>query len=343
MSTQFDSGDKRLFSVAPMMDWTDRHCRFFHRQLSQHALLYTEMIVSAAIKRGKRERVLGFSDTEHPVALQLGGSDPIELGMAAKIGEQFGYQEINLNCGCPSDRVQSGAFGACLMREPALVADCVKSMLDQVSIPVTVKHRIGLGREDSYEFVRDFVGTVAQAGCESFIVHARNAWLEGLSPKENRDVPPLRYDVVHRLAQDFPDLVFWINGGLLEHEQIASTIGGLAGVMVGRAAYDNPWLLSEVDSRYAPVPHRGAALASARVGAPALTRSAVVNAMAIYADEQTAQGVPLRRITRHMLGLFNGLPGARRWRRDLSDSKLLVSNDADLIRRALEPLMLQAA
>ncbi len=234
---------KPAFSVAPMMDWTDRHCRYFHRRISGRALLYTEMIVSAAIRHGQRERLLGFDSSEHPLALQLGGSDPAELALAARVGEDFGYDEINLNCGCPSDRVQSGAFGACLMNDAPLVADCVRAMRDAVSVPVTVKHRIGLGRSEEYGFVRDFVGTVAAGGCSVFIVHARNAWLEGLSPKENRTVPPLRYEVVHRLAADFPGLSFWINGGLADHAAIAGNAAGLAGAMIGREAYENPWML----------------------------------------------------------------------------------------------------
>lgn len=313
-----------------MMDWTDRHCRFFHRQLSRHALLYTEMIVSAAVRHGNRERLLGFDGREHPVALQLGGSDPAELAMAARVGEQYGYQEINLNCGCPSDRVQSGAFGACLMQAPELVAECVRAMRDAVSVPVTVKHRIGLGREEHYGFVRDFVGTVAEAGCELFIVHARNAWLDGLSPKENRLVPPLRYEVVHQLAHDFPDCRFWVNGGLREHDQISEVLQGLPGVMIGRAAYENPWMLSEVDGRYSGV---GLTRPASDLKPD---RYAVIESMIAYAREQVALDVPLRRVTRHMLGLFNGLPGARQWRRTLSDAQALMADDPDLIARAAE-------
>ena len=327
-----------LFSVAPMMDWTDRHCRYFHRQLSRHALLYTEMVVSAAIRYGQRERLLGFDEAEQPVALQLGGSDPAELAMAARVGEQFGYREINLNCGCPSDRVQSGSFGACLMNDPMLVADCYKAMADAVSVPVTIKHRIGLGRDDSDSLVRDFVGTVAQAGCRLFIVHARNAWLEGLSPKDNRTIPPLRYDVVHRLERDFPDCSFWLNGGLTDHQQIARELGQLPGVMVGRAAYENPWMLSEVDALYGP--WGGGASPAVLVRR---TRESVVETMIGYAARQVADGVPLRRITRHMLGLFNGLPGARAWRRMLSDATELAANNPALIERALNQLVKRAA
>ncbi|MGH1361057.1 MAG: tRNA dihydrouridine(20/20a) synthase DusA [Burkholderiaceae bacterium] len=328
------------FAVAPMMDWTDRHCRYFHRQLSQHALLYTEMIVSAAIRFGQRERLLGFEAAEHPVALQLGGSDPAELALAARIGEQFGYKEINLNCGCPSDRVQSGAFGACLMKEPDLVASCYRAMADQVGIPVTIKHRIGLGRDESEQMVTHFVGTIAEAGCRTFIVHARNAWLEGLSPKENRLIPPLRYDVVHRLATEFPDCQFWLNGGLTDHAQIAAALGSLPGVMVGRAAYDNPWILSAVDADYARYDDGSFLRGDER---QALTRESVVDAMVVYAERQVRSGVPLRRITRHMLGLFNGLPGARAWRRTLSDAGQLAANDPALIERALGQMSRHAA
>ncbi len=320
------------FAVAPMMDWTDRHCRYFHRQLSQSARLYTEMIVAAGIRRGDPDHLLGFDALEHPVALQLGGNEPAELAHAARIGESFGYDEINLNCGCPSDRVREGAFGACLMREPGRVADCVRAMVDTVSVPVTVKHRIGLDRDECYGFVRDFVGAVADAGAAAVFVHARNAWLDGLNPKQNRTVPPLRYAVVHRLKQDFPALPVWLNGGLVSHEQIGQEIAALDGAMVGRAAYESPWLLHEVDGRYSAGglrrearPGNGPTAISSRLG--------VAEAMTVYARAQLRAGVPLHRITRHMLGLFNGLRGARRWRRMLSDSTRLGENDADLILR----------
>ncbi|MDO8718745.1 MAG: tRNA dihydrouridine(20/20a) synthase DusA, partial [Polaromonas sp.] len=228
-------------SVAPMMDWTDRHCRYFHRLLSRHALLYTEMVTTGALIHGDVARHLRFNAEEHPVALQLGGSEAADLAHCARLGEQWGYQEINLNCGCPSERVQRGAFGACLMNEPQLVADCVKAMVDVVSVPVTVKHRIGIDKRESYEFVRDFVGTVSEAGCLTFVVHARNAWLKGLSPKENREVPPLRYELVHRLKQDFPELTICINGGITTGEEVTTQLAQLDGVMVGREAYHNPW------------------------------------------------------------------------------------------------------
>lgn len=307
-----------------MMDWTDRHCRVFHRQLSKHARLYTEMLTTGAVLHGNRERLLAFDAVEHPVALQLGGSEPDELAQAARIGQRFGYDEINLNCGCPSERVQRGAFGACLMAEPHLVADCVKAMRDAVSVPVTVKHRIGLGRGEDYGFLRDFVGAVADAGCEVFFVHARNAWLEGLSPKENREVPPLRYGVAHRLKRDFPRLTIVLNGGLTTIAHALQSCVGLDGVMVGRAAYQDPYLLAQVD---------GAFFGSE---APMPTRAEVVLAMIDYAAVATGYHVPLRSITRHMLGLYHGCPGARAWRRMLSDSKLLANADETLLAQALE-------
>src|SRR3954471_10147850 len=235
---------KRTISVAPMMDWTDRHCRMFHRQITRHTWLYTEMVTTGALLYGDVARHLDFNDEEHPVALQLGGSDPADLAHSARLGEQWGYDEINLNCGCPSERVQRGSFGACLMVEPQLVADCVKAMRDAVSIPVTVKHRIGIDKTESYEFVRDFVGTVSQAGCSVFIVHARNAWLKGLSPKQNREVPPLRYALVHRLKHDFPRLTISINGGFADAASMHQHLRLLDGVMVGREAYQNPWFIA---------------------------------------------------------------------------------------------------
>lgn len=320
-----------IFSVAPMMDWTDRHCRFFHRSISLRARLFTEMVSTVAVLRGDHERLLSFDEAEHPVALQLGGSNPAHLAASARIGERWGYDEINLNCGCPSDRVREGSFGACLMAEPALVADCVRAMVEAVAVPVTVKHRIGLGRDESYAMVRDFVGTVSEAGCGTFYVHARNAWLDGLNPKENRTIPPLRYDVVHRLKRDFPALEIHLNGGLVDHDQIARAGAGLDGAMVGRAAYDTPWLLAEVDFRYG-----GAE-------APELTRERVIERMVAYSRRQIARDVPLRCITRHMLGLFNGEAGARAWRRTLSDVARLRGNDPDLLWSAYDALQASAA
>ncbi|MBI2745146.1 MAG: tRNA dihydrouridine(20/20a) synthase DusA [Burkholderiales bacterium] len=298
-------------SVAPMIDWTDRHCRYFHRLLSRHARLYTEMITTGALLHGDVTRHLRFNAEEHPVALQLGGSEPADLARCAKLGEQWGYDEINLNCGCPSERVQRGAFGACLMAEPKLVAEGVKAMVDAVSVPVTVKHRIGIDRTESYEFVRDFVGTVAEAGCATFIVHARNAWLQGLSPKENREIPPLRYELVHRLKHDFPQLTIVINGGLNMDEQLSRELRLLDGVMIGREAYHNPWWLASWDERYF-----GASPST-------LTREAVEQQMVDYMLRAAAEdGCPWYAIARHMLGLRHGLPGARRWRQVWSDHKL---------------------
>ncbi len=294
-----------------MMDWTDRHCRYFHRLLSRHALLYTEMVTTGALLHGDVPRHLDFNEQEHPVALQLGGSEPADLAQCAKLAQQWGYDEVNLNCGCPSERVQRGAFGACLMAEPQLVADGVKAMRDATTLPVTVKHRIGIDKTESYEFVRDFIGTVAQAGCEVFIVHARNAWLRGLSPKENREVPPLRYEVVHQLKKDFPHLTIAINGGLTTTEQVAEQLEHLDGVMLGREAYHNPWWLAGWDSSFFGEPDRG------------LTREQVEAQMCDYMAQRQAQyGTPWASIARHMLGLRLGLPGARRWRQVWSDHKL---------------------
>jgi tRNA-dihydrouridine synthase A len=298
-------------SVAPMMDWTDRHCRFFHRLLSRHALLYTEMVTTGALIHGDVPRHLRFNAEEHPVALQLGGSEPADLAQCAKLGEDWGYDEININCGCPSERVQRGAFGACLMNEASLVADCVKAMVDVVDIPVTVKHRIGIDKEEGYGFVRDFVGTVADAGCTVFIAHARNAWLKGLSPKENREIPPLRYELVHQLKQDFPHLTIAINGGLTTSAQLAEQLEHVDGVMLGREAYHNPWWLAEWDATF--------------FGAPGaeLTRDSVELAMVEYMEREAAEhGTHWYSIARHMLGLRHGLPGARRWRQGWSDHRL---------------------
>ena len=306
-----------------MMDWTDRHCRYFFRLLSKRARLYTEMITAPALQHGDVPRHLDFDPAEHPVALQLGGSDPVQLAHAARLGERWGYDEINLNCGCPSERVQTGSFGACLMAEPALVAACVRAMRDVVGVPVTVKHRIGLDASDDYGFVRDFVGTVAQSGCAVFIVHARNAVLKGLSPKENRTIPPLRYDVVRRLKDDFPGLTFVLNGGLADWESIDRELSRVDGVMLGRAAYHDPYLLVDVDRRL--------------FGDEALppSRSAIVDALIRYADAQRAQGVSLRAITRHVLGLYHGVRGGRRFRQMLSDSARLHDADTTLLRDAV--------
>ena len=294
-----------------MMDWTDRHCRYLHRLLSRHALLYTEMVTTGALIHGDVARHLRFNAEEHSLALQLGGSEPADLAHCAQLGEQWGYDEINLNCGCPSERVQRGAFGACLMNEAALVADGVKAMLDVVQIPVTVKHRIGIDKDESYGFVRDFVGTLNDAGCTTFIVHARNAWLKGLSPKENREIPPLRYDVVQQLKRDFPELTIVVNGGITTTPQVAEQLQHVDGAMLGREAYHNPWWLSEWDAAF-----YGAAPTE-------LTRERVEAEMVAYMErEAAAHGTPWYSIARHMLGLRHGLAGSRRWRQVWSDHRL---------------------
>jgi tRNA-dihydrouridine synthase A len=312
-------------SVAPMMDWTDRHCRYFHRLLSRHALLYTEMVTTGALIHGDVERHLRFNVEEHPVALQLGGSDPADLTHSARLGEQWGYNEINLNCGCPSERVQRGAFGACLMAEPQLVADCVKAMVDVLKIPVTVKHRIGIEKCESYAFVRDFVGAVSEAGCNTFIVHARNAWLKGLSPKENREVPPLRYELVHRLKSEFPHLTICINGGFTTDEQVSDHLRELDGVMVGREAYHNPWWLASWDANFFKAGHSelpGLTVSKCAIQRE-LTREVVEEQMVAYMEREVVKdGTPWSAISRHMLGLRHGQPGARRWRQVWSDHRL---------------------
>lgn len=290
--------------VAPMLDWTDRHCRYFHRLITKHTRLYTEMVTTGALIHGDVARHLRFDGAEHPVALQLGGSEPADLAQCAKLGEQWGYDEINLNCGCPSERVQRGAFGACLMAEPTLVADGVKAMCDASDLPITVKHRIGIDRTEEYAFVRDFVGTVSEAGCRVFIVHARNAWLQGLSPKENREIPPLRYPMVHQLKHDFPQLTIVINGGFTQTADVQAQLAHVDGVMVGREAYHNPWLMRDWDAASWP-----------STTASALNRDAVEAQMVTYMqrEAQTHQ-TPWSHIARHMLGLRNGTPGARKWR-----------------------------
>jgi tRNA-dihydrouridine synthase A len=324
----------RRLSVAPMMDWSDRHCRLFHRQISRHTWLYTEMVTTGALVYGDVERHLRFNDEEHPVALQLGGSDPADLATSAKLGQQWGYDEINLNCGCPSERVQKGAFGACLMAEPQLVADCVKAMRDVVDIDVTVKHRIGINDVESYDFVRDFVGTVAQAGCRTFVVHARNAILKGLSPKENREVPPLKYDYAYQLKRDFPEFEIIINGGIKTTAEIDAHLLHVDGVMLGREAYHNPWVMADFDRRYYGADEEPK------------SREDVLRAMIPYIRAQLQQeggrGLKLNSITRHMLGLMTGLPGARAFRQILSDSKKLALGDADLLLEAAARLPFSA-
>ena len=316
--------------VAPMMDWTDRHCRFFLRLITRRARLYTEMITSAALMHGDLPHHLDFDPAEHPLALQLGGSDRQVLAHGAKQGERWGYDEINLNCGCPSERVQKGSYGACLMAEPALVADCVAAMRDAVALPVTVKHRIGLDAGQDYGFVRDFVGTVAAAGCEVFIVHARNAVLKGLSPKENREVPPLRYDFAHRLKRDFPALTIVVNGGIARWDALAEQLAHVDGVMLGRVAYHDPYFLVEADRRlYGDV-------------RPTRSRADVLRALVPYAAAQRARGVPLRAIARHVLGLYHGCPGGRRFRRILSDAAKLEDAGPELLLEALAAVETEA-
>ncbi|GAB3447942.1 tRNA dihydrouridine(20/20a) synthase DusA [Massilia solisilvae] len=322
------TNSKRKLSVAPMMDWTDRHCRVFHRKITRHTWLYTEMVTTGALVHGDVARHLRYSEEEHPVALQLGGSDPGELAHSARLGQEWGYDEINLNCGCPSERVQKGAFGACLMAEPQLVADCVKAMRDAVSIDVTVKHRIGIDQVQDPAFVRDFVGTIADAGCRTFIVHARNAILKGLSPKENREIPPLRYEVAYDLKRQFPELEIIINGGVKTDDEIAQHLQHVDGVMLGREAYHNPWLMAGWDARF-----YGAA-------ATPKTRRQVLEEMIPYIAAQLAefgpQGLKLNSITRHMLGLMSGLPGARAFRQLLSDPKRLAAGDPALLLEAAD-------
>jgi tRNA-dihydrouridine synthase A len=311
------------FAVAPMMDWTDRHCRFFHRIMSRQALLYTEMVTTPAILHGKRDQLLGFSAPEHPVALQLGGSDPLKLAEAAVIGEGYGYDEINLNIGCPSDRVQEGRFGACLMAEPHLVADCVTAISARVAVPVTIKCRIGIDDQDSERDFQTFVETVASAGVSTFIVHARKAWLKGLSPKENREIPPLAYDRVYRLKAARPDLTILINGGINTLAAAKTHLQHVDGVMLGRAAYQTPYLLAEVDQ--------------CLYGAtrPVISRSAVIEQLIPYTEQHLARGGRLNNIVRHILGLYHGEPGARAFRRHLSENATRAGAGIEVLRDAV--------
>lgn len=312
----------RRFSVAPMMDWTDRHCRFFMRLLSKNALLYTEMVTTGALLHGDRERFLRHDEAEHPLALQLGGSNPADLAACAVMAQETGYDEVNLNVGCPSDRVQNNMIGACLMAHPELVADCVKAMRDAVSIPVTVKHRIGINGRDSYAELCDFVGKVHEAGCQSFTVHARIAILEGLSPKENRDIPPLRYDVVAKLKADFPALEIVLNGGIKTLEQCEAHLHTFDGVMLGREAYHNPYLLAEVDRRLFGET------------TPAMGRAEALEALRPYIAAHIESGGTMHHITRHVLGLGLGFPGARRFRQLLSVDIHKAENPLQLLDQA---------
>lgn len=316
--------DRRL-CVAPMIDYTDRHCRYLLRLLSPRALLYTEMVTAQALVHGDVERLLGYDASEHPVALQLGGSDPVLLARAARLGEQYGYDEINLNVGCPSDRVQSGRFGACLMAEPALVADCMRAMRDAVAIPVTVKCRIGIDDHDDYGFFERFIAEVRTVGVDVFIVHARKAYLQGLSPKENREVPPLRYDVPARLKREHPELTVVLNGGLKTRQQVIEWLPQFDGVMLGRQAYQEPYLLAELDAQLLGPP-----------GAVPPDRATVTNAYAAYVDRMLAQGHRLPLLLRHIHGLYAGLPNARSWRRYLTEQGQCAGANGDVLRRSLE-------
>lgn len=315
----------RTFSVAPMMDWTDRHARYFLRLISRHVLLYTEMVSTGALLHGDRASLLGYTPAEHPLALQLGGSEPDDMALCARMAEDYGYDEVNINVGCPSDRVRSGRFGACLMADPHVVAECVAAMRANVAVPITVKTRIGIDERDSYADLSDFVGTVAAAGCATFIIHARKAWLRGLSPKENREVPPLCYTRVHRLKADFPKLRIVINGGITSLEQALTHLRApvpVDGVMIGREAYHNPYLLAGVDGRFFNDRR------SVR------SRHEIVDALLPYVENHLALGVPLTRMTRHILGLFHGQPGARQWRRILSERAHRLGAGAEVIREA---------
>lgn len=311
------------FCVAPMLDWTDRHCRFFHRLISQHALLYTEMVTTGALIHGDQHRFLSFNKEEHPLAFQLGGSHPRELALCAKMIEDYGYDEVNLNVGCPSDRVQNGRFGACLMLEPDLVAECVAAMNNAVSIPVTVKSRIGVDDQDSYEHLHQFVAKIADAGCKTFIIHARKALLKGLSPKQNREIPPLKYEVVYQLKSDFPLLTIVINGGVGSLEQSEALLQRLDGVMVGREAYQNPYFLSEVDQRIY------------NAAEPSKSRHEIMALLLPYIQAQLQNGIRLNSVTRHILGLFHGQPGARAWRRHLSEHATGTNADINVVLDAL--------
>jgi tRNA-dihydrouridine synthase A len=317
-----------------MMDWTDRHCRYFHRLITGQTLLYTEMVTTGALLFGDQARHLDFDALEHPVALQLGGSEPEDLAKCAKLGQTWGYDEINLNCGCPSERVQRGAFGACLMNEPQTVANGVKAMLDVVDLPVSVKHRIGIDEEERYDFVRDFVGVVSEAGCEVFIVHARNAVLKGLSPKENREIPPLRYPVVHRLKKDFPNLKFILNGGLQNNAQITLQGPHVDGVMVGRAAYHTPYMMRAWDEWF-QFGALGRDLASEENVVSHEDRLNIELQMATYmASQCKSKDISWLSMARHMLGLWHGQPGARLWRQVWSDSRLKDLSPLEVMKKA---------
>ncbi|MCF7364518.1 tRNA dihydrouridine(20/20a) synthase DusA [Vibrio diazotrophicus] len=316
-------------SVAPMLDWTDRHCRYFHRLMTSQTLLYTEMVTTGAIIHGKGD-FLAYNQEEHPVALQLGGSNPVDLAHCAKLAQERGYDEINLNVGCPSDRVQNGRFGACLMAEPQLVADCVAAMKEVVDVPVTVKTRIGIDDQDSYEFLTDFISIVSEkGGCEQFTIHARKAWLSGLSPKENREIPPLDYNRAYQIKKDFSHLNIAINGGVKSLEEAKLHLAHLDGVMIGREAYQSPYILAEVDQQIFGL------------DAPVKKRSEVIFEMFPYIEQQLSQGAYLGHITRHMLGMFQSMPGARQWRRHISENAHKAGAGIEVVEAALAKIPYQ--
>lgn len=316
-------------SVAPMLDWTDRHCRYFHRLMTSQTLLYTEMVTTGAIIHGKGD-FLAYNQEEHPVALQLGGSNPVDLAYCAKLAQERGYDEINLNVGCPSDRVQNGRFGACLMAEPQLVADCVAAMKEVVDVPVTVKTRIGIDDQDSYEFLTDFISIVSEkGGCEQFTIHARKAWLSGLSPKENREIPPLDYNRAYQIKKDFSHLNIAINGGVKSLEEAKLHLAHLDGVMIGREAYQSPYILAEVDQQIFGL------------DAPVKKRSEVIFEMFPYIEQQLSQGAYLGHITRHMLGMFQNMPGARQWRRHISENAHKAGAGIEVVEAALAKIPYQ--
>lgn len=316
----------RRFTLAPMMEWSTSDCRTFWRLLTKNAVLYTEMVTTGALLHGDKSRFLDYNACEHPLALQLGGSDPVALAECARIAEGWGYDEVNLNCGCPSDRVQNAMIGACLMAEPELVADCIATMQSTVKIPITVKHRIGIDDMDDYEGLAKFVSTIAETGCHTFIVHARKAWLKGLSPKENREVPPLQYDKVCQLKQDFPHLNIIINGGIITLEQSKSLLAHVDGVMIGREAYSNPYMLSQVDQQIYGIDK------------PAVSREEVMQQFMLYCGEELAKGTRLNHLTRHILGLYQGLPGARQFRRIISEQAHKPGAGIEVLERALAAL-----
>jgi len=316
-------------SIAPMMDWTDRYCRYFMRLLSPSALLYTEMVTAAAIHHGDADRLLRFEQAEHPIALQLGGSEPEWMASATRQAAAYGYDEFNINVGCPSDKVQSGQFGACLMARPDIVAECYRAMLGETDIPITIKTRIGIDDKDSYEFLADFVERIAQAGCRKFVVHARIAILDGLSPKQNRTVPPLNYERVYRLKREFPELEIVINGGLVNGEQIDDVLQYVDGAMIGRQAYRQPYFLAELEHRSCP-----------EVKLP--TRQEIVEKMLPYVEQVLREDVPLHCVTRHMLGLYAGQPGARLWRRTISENAHRQGAGTEVLINALNAVPIAA-